>query len=246
MDPMAELQNVITPITATELASALDAAWVALFGSSPSRNTLLVLLAQSAHETGKWASIHCFNIGNVKSVEGDGRDYTYFRCREKKPTGETVWLEPKHPGTRFRAYRTLAEAAIDHLSFLRGMKRYAAAWEALVEGKPREFVSALKAGGYFTDGEDIYARAVGRFFAEFNGALPILVPELEVDDALAKRAQGLVALSLHELGDQFVKRAAPAPSAPPAPVAALELEDEEPEPVSDTERPPPADEEPIG
>ena len=202
---MAEhLPNVITPITAAELASALVAAWRSLFAVMPARGSILVLMAQSAHETGKWKKgLHCFNIGNVKSRVDDGRDWTMFRVRERE-NGKDVYYDPPHPATRFRAFRTLAEGAIDHLGFLRGSKRYADAWGEIENGAPHGFAEALKAGGYYTDPVEVYARALGLFFAEFSRTLPAVLEPPPIDEAGAMRAQGLVTLSLRDLAGKFV------------------------------------------
>jgi hypothetical protein len=214
---MAEqLPNVINQITAPELASALVNAWRKLFDTAPARATVLLLLAQSAHETGKWKKgLHCWNIGNIKSREGDGRDWTMFRCREVIG-GKTVWFDPPHPATRFRAFRTLAEGAIDHLAFLRGSKRYADAWKAVERGAPTAFAQTLKAGGYYTDPVEVYSRALNSFFKEFDRTLPAELEPPAIDDETAARAKALVALSLQDLGAQFVGRQLPPPEEPNA------------------------------
>jgi hypothetical protein len=217
-----QLPNLVTPLALPELAVAFNAAWRALFGVSPSRNTVLTLLAQTAHQTGQWSTVHAFNIAAISSEEGDGRDFTFHRCRKMQPNGASVWVEPPAKGTRFRAYRTLLEGAIDHLAFLR--KNYAAAWSPLVEGKPRAFVAALKGSGYFPEGEATYARSVGVLFGAYNARLPLLVPELELD-ALSERVQRLVAMTLHDLE--------------PAAVPLLELVDDLEPVVHDTEPAPP-------
>jgi hypothetical protein len=197
---MAEfIPHALTPITPAAFASALVAGWRTFFGGEAPRRAIVLLMAQSAHETAAWKYVHNFNIGNIKAVEGDGYDWTMFRCREKKANGEDVWLDPPDPGTRFRAFRTLTEGAIDHLAFLYGRARYAAAWAALKSGDPLTFASALRAAGYYTDPVEVYAGAVARYARQFSASLP---PELEsnpVDEDTARRAQGLVALSLAAL-----------------------------------------------
>jgi len=196
---MAEfIPHAITPITSAGFASALVAGWRTFFGGEAPRPAIVLLMAQSAHETAAWKYVHNFNIGNIKAVEGDGYDWTMFRCREKV-NGEDVFYEPPDPRTRFRAFRTLAEGAIDHLAFLYGRVRYAKAWAELKSGDPLKFASALHAAGYYTDPIEVYASAVSRYARQFSAALP---PELEsnsVDDDTARRAQGLVALSLAAL-----------------------------------------------
>jgi hypothetical protein len=212
---MAEhLPNVTNQITAAELASALLHAWRELFGSTPARTSILLIVAQSAHETGRWAKgLHCFNIGNIKCSEGDGRDFTMFRCREVIG-GKNVYFDPPHPATRFRAFRTLAEGAIDHLAFLRGSKRYGAAWKAVERGAPTAFAQTLKDGGYYTDPVEVYAKALNAFVKEFDRTLPAELEPPVIDAEAAARAQGLVALSLRELGGEFVTGTTEAPPDP--------------------------------
>jgi hypothetical protein len=193
---MAEfIPHAITPITPAAFASALVAAWRTYFGGEAPRQAVVLLMAQSAHETAAWKYVHNFNIGNIKAVEGDGYDWTMFRCREKKD-GKDVWLDPPDPGTRFRAFRTLAEGAIDHLAFLYGRARYAPAWAELKSGDPWKFATALRAAGYYTDPVEVYAGAVARYARQFGASLPAELEAHPVDEETARRAQGLVALSL--------------------------------------------------
>ena len=211
---MAELPALRTMFTAAELAAALTEGWRTLFGAAPSRNAILVLMAQSAHETGQWGKVICFNIGNVKSVEGDGYDHTFFRTREKE-NGRDLVYEPPHPATRFRAFRSLADGVIDHLAFLYGKRRYAAAWEALKTGDPTKFAKALKEGGYYTDPVEVYARGLERYFAKFDSSVPLELEPLVIDEETARRTQGLVADSLRKMAGEFVTgETDPAP--PPA------------------------------
>jgi hypothetical protein len=197
---MAEfIPHAITPITPAAFASALVAGWRTFFGGDAPRQAIVLLMAQSAHETAEWKFVHNFNIGNVKAIEGDGYDWTMFRCREKDKDGKDVWLDPPDPGTRFRAFRTLTEGAIDHLAFLYGRERYARVWAELKSGNPLKFAIALRVAGYYTDPVKVYAGGLERYARKFGASLP---PELEshpVDEDTARRAQGLVALSLAAL-----------------------------------------------
>lgn len=197
---MAEfIQHAITPITPDAFASALVAGWRTFFGGDAPRQAIVLLMAQSAHETGEWKYVHNFNIGNVKAVEGDGYDWTMFRCREKDKDGKDVWLDPPDPGTRFRAFRSLTEGAIDHLAFLYGRPRYAKAWAELATGNPYKFAAALRVAGYYTDSVKVYAGGLERYARQFGASLPAELEAHPVDEDTARRAQGLVALSLAAL-----------------------------------------------
>ncbi len=191
---MAErLPDTITTPTTEAMFSAMGSAYLKCMGGPPTKEKVCLLLAQSAFETGWWKYMHCFNIGNVKSVEGDGRDYTYFRCWELVPqtsvkalqahpkyghlvTQESVdqygrakiWLAPDHPGCRFRAYRSLDLGIFDHFGKL--LDRYTDedplkdAWAYVVKAEPIGFVRALKAKGYFTGDLQIYTKQVTDIF----------------------------------------------------------------------------------
>lgn len=186
------LPNVLTTVTQEQMLQALGQAWVQLRHEAPTQGQLCLLTAQSAFETGWWKFMHCFNIGNVKSREGDGCDFTYFACWEMySPSQATsammgqgdlvsiegnqnaegkvkVWFKPDHPVCRFRAYETLELAATDFLSKL--MRRFSDAvpekdaWGAAVAEDPVAFCHALKLKGYYTGSEEIYTRQVKSIF----------------------------------------------------------------------------------
>jgi hypothetical protein len=64
----------------------LQKVWPRLFSdpSVPNSDTLFVLLAQWSIETGGGASMHCWNVGNIKGRigGGDGHSWTLFTCNE--------------------------------------------------------------------------------------------------------------------------------------------------------------------
>lgn len=80
-----------------------------------------------------------------------------------------VQFWPDHPAARFRAFRTLDDGMHDHLNFLRGQARFAAALAAAAAGDTAGFVRGLKAGGYFTADEAAYR-------ATLDGVLKMLGP----------------------------------------------------------------------
>src|SRR6185503_3816069 len=139
MSAPIELPDVKTLIVPLDAADALVLAWRELFGETPKLSSVFVLLAQEALETGWWKACHCFNLGNAKSREGDGHDWTFFECGEslsralaERIVAESgglvtikryydggksaeIKIKPKHPYCRFRAFRTLREGMIDYL-----------------------------------------------------------------------------------------------------------------------------------
>lgn len=185
-----------TPATASEMFEALKSAWSFAFPEEiPKRESLLVLLAQWAIETGRGKSMWNYNIGNIKSVEGDGHDYVFRACDEHLPIARAkemvaygaglvkiawehpdqglaaVIISPDHPGCRFRAFGSLAEGAVDYLLFLH--RRFSSSWIAVEAGDPGLFAHLLKVHGYYTGPEDNghgggYAPNLRYLFREFS------------------------------------------------------------------------------
>lgn len=164
------LPDVITPLTARDVLWAFRVAFEEITGLTPSRDSLALLTAQSALETGRWKSIHCFNLGNVKASDTYEGYYTTFRCSEVID-GKTVYFDPPHPQTRFRAFTNLEAGARDHLEFLAKRARYSSAWKELLRGDPETYVHAVKLAGYFTANEASYQAAVSSLFREYSRLL---------------------------------------------------------------------------
>ena len=180
-----ELPDKKTPAPKEEVIKALWQAWEDYFHEIPKRESIWILTSQWALETGWGKSMHCFNYGNVKSREGDGFDYCYFACNEilKKATAEKyqasspqtakitryrsdgtaiIWFYPKHPGCRFRAFETIREGAIDHLSLIH--KRFSRSWPAVLAGDPALYAHMLKLQGYYTADEASYTKTLVSVF----------------------------------------------------------------------------------
>lgn len=180
-----------TPVTALEMYRALKTAWLGcedLVMIPPKRESLLVLMAQWAIETGRGEKMMNFNIGNFKSVPGDGRDFTYFTTSEQVSIGAAhaalatglatiswekadqglalVVFHPKSPVTRFRAYDTLEHGATDYVQSLH--HRFSQAWIAVESGDPRVFAHLLKVQGYYTASEKDYADALAARYLEYG------------------------------------------------------------------------------
>lgn len=85
---------VKTPATAEEVYNALRQVWIERIGSEPKRESLLVLCAQWAFETGRGRSMWNWNLGNQKGRPGgsDGRSWTFFACNEILSASETTRL----------------------------------------------------------------------------------------------------------------------------------------------------------
>ncbi len=160
----------LTPCSPAEVARAFREALEAVTGRTPSNAHLAVLVAQSALESGRWRSMHCWNFGNVKASSTYEWLYCQFRCNEVIG-GKVQWFDPPHPQCNFRAFTDIEAGALDHIRFLSQSKRYAGAWEAAAKGDPAALVHALKAAGYFTADEAPYVKAVSSLWREYMALL---------------------------------------------------------------------------
>ena len=145
-----------TSLSGEEARSALERAWTARFGEQPSRETMGVLVAQWAHETGRGGSMYNFNFGGIKGVGPSGLSVVQ-RTREGSGASERVIHD------RFRAYRSADEGAADYIGLLE--RRYGAALQGAKEGDPAAFVRGLKSRGYFTGDAGAYSRSVAKLSA---------------------------------------------------------------------------------
>ena len=125
------LPDLLTPCTARDVMWALRVAHERVTGLTPSRDTLALATAQSALETGRWKSIHRYNLGNIKASSTYEGYYCQFRCNEVIG-GKLEWFDPPHPQTNFRAFLNLEDGATDHVEFLSKRPRYASAWAELL------------------------------------------------------------------------------------------------------------------
>lgn len=221
------LQAKKTPVTKEQLIEALWKAWLTLFEGPPKRESIWILLAQSALETGHWKSMFAFNLGNVKSRDGDGYDYTYFACNEildrkyaeslalKSPgtakitkhreDGKVImWFYPDHPGCRFRAFSTLLEGAIDHIAIVH--KRFSKSWPAVLAGDPAQYSHMLRKQGYYTADESSYTKTLVSLY-ETMKKVPFDYDSLPVvSESQSERIMNLVGLTLNQCLEELPDR----------------------------------------
>jgi hypothetical protein len=146
-----------TPLTGGEAAEAIESAWTHVMGTPPSKDTLAVLTAQWAHETGRGKSMLNFNFGGIKGTGPSGLSAAYG-------TKEGWGASEVHITDRFRAYRSAEEGAKDYVNLL--ANKFPKAIEAAKAGDPQAFVKALKERGYFTGNEAAYAHNVASLSAQ--------------------------------------------------------------------------------
>ena len=144
---MAQLTATRTPTTAQTLAATLRAIWSSVVGGAPTDDAITTLVTQSALETGDWASMWNWNVGNIA---GTGGDYVQLKAY-------TGVYRP------YRAYPDLTSGTTAYLQLLHS--RYAAALASAMDGDLDGFASNLKAQGYYEEDEGVYLSALQSRYA---------------------------------------------------------------------------------
>lgn len=187
-----------TPATPEEVYAALGKVWQDKFGQPAKRESLLVLLAQWAFETGRGKAMWNFNLGNQKGKPdgSDGRSWTFFACNELLPTKHANALFAKAgprrdggPGNNVAITAVKEDTATvwfypDHpaccfrayrtleegaVDYLNLLhKRFALAWPAVIAGDPAQFSKLLKQARYYTAEESHYTKSLTSIFLEFG------------------------------------------------------------------------------
>lgn len=147
-------------------------------GVPPRRAAIELKLAHIKLETGL-RHCHCWNLGNLKWKQG--QCWTFFSCGEEieesalekvqslSPGKVTVkgrymrggkawlslWIEAKHPWTRFAAFETLLDGVDAQLDYLR-KPSHQDVLAALQTGDAKAYVQALYHDGYFTADPNLY------------------------------------------------------------------------------------------
>lgn len=221
-----ELSDQITPATKEDVITALWKAWMVYFNSVPKKESVWVVASQWALETGYGNAMHCYNMGNVKSRDGDGFDFCYFACNEILPQSLAnklqssdpghakitsvhndgnciIWFYPKHSACRFRAFSSLMEGAVNYVTLLH--KRFDKAWEGVEKGDPGLFSHLLKMQGYYTADEVLYTKNMISVYNKFvqlafdYDSLPIMT------DSEKENISNLVALTTQGMVDEIIK-----------------------------------------
>jgi len=161
---------VRTPLTPDQASSLIAGALERQTGEAPSKETVAILTAQWAHETGRGASMFNYNFAGIKGTSPAGLSVSQ-RTREGYGATERTITD------NFRAYRTAEEGADDYVALLQ--RRFPAALDAAKAGDPAGTVRALKQASYFTGDEVAYTRSVTRMAQEFAPeSLDFKTPEL--------------------------------------------------------------------
>lgn len=161
-----------TPHTSEEMIRGFVEGWYKQFGNIPKKESIGVLYAQNALETGGTASMWNENIGNVKfapskNPDNDtGKEYMMLTNVWEIIKGEKKYFQPPDPATWFVSYPTLADGIAEHLDYLKN-KRYKAAWVAVEAGDCAQFAHILKMNFYYTASEADYVKGMKGWFNKY-------------------------------------------------------------------------------
>jgi hypothetical protein len=159
-----------TTYTPSQLVNGLVEGWFKLFKTIPKKESIGVLFAQNAIETGLSKSMWNNNIGNIKYISNPTDPPTVKYCMLSNVweivNGKRVVFQPPHPATWFRAFDTLADGVEHHLNFLKS-KRYKVAWSAVESGSVKDFAHLLKVQGYYTAPEADYVKGMNYYFNSY-------------------------------------------------------------------------------
>jgi hypothetical protein len=150
-------------LTTTEAIDAFKKGYTKFMGTEPKRETLALLVAQSALETGWWkAGLHCWNFGNTRCQPDKLEDeeyFTMFKCSEIIK-GKEIFYYPPDPASVFQGFKTCEDGIRHHIKFLTFKDRYRAAWHQIIVGDPEQYVVELFKAGYFTANLELYKKTV--------------------------------------------------------------------------------------
>ena len=160
--------------------------------SGLTRDSLRILLAHWASETGWGSKMMNFNVGNSKSA-GKSGNWTFFRCSEvvdrataekmiaedsrvtlKKDGGGSkveIWINPDHPWSCFQAYASLTDGVRAYLGMMKSS--FPLSWEKLLQGDVGSFVATLKKERYFTATLAAYQKLFDGVLAMVEDRAPI-------------------------------------------------------------------------
>lgn len=164
--------TVRTTYTKSQVVAGFVDGWTKQFGKIPTKESIGVLYAQNALETGGTAAMWNNNIGNVKFVPSanpeNDNDIEYMMLANvwEIVNGQKIIFQPPHQATWFRSFPTLGDGVSQHFNFLKN-HRYKTAWTAVESGNPAAFAHLLKIAGYYTASEADYVRLMNVYFNQY-------------------------------------------------------------------------------
>ncbi|MEZ4301212.1 MAG: hypothetical protein R3B70_40125, partial [Polyangiaceae bacterium] len=203
-------RSVATPVEKADCLASLRNAWVEHFGEPPKEDAVRLLTTQWGLESTWGKHGYCYNLGNVRASSTS--DYMYISGNEII-NGELVWFSGDKPSelAKFRAFRSLAEAAAYFVDFMANRSKVLAVLKGSCD--PMAYCQALKDHFYYTDTLEHYSSVFLKLHADVKDLpvpttkapdYPLLSPDPAGDPSLAASKTPAPA-------------AAPAPAPTPAP-----------------------------
>ncbi len=156
-DPEA-LFAVPTPLSEEQVAGQLAAAWQLVVGEPVQRETLAVLWAHAALETGRGQKMLGYNFAGLKGQAPNGGGRLLWTWEESSRGMQRV-------RRTFRVYSSAEQGARDYVELL--STRHRRARRAAERGSPTDFVAALAESDYFTHDVEEYTRSVTSLMFEY-------------------------------------------------------------------------------
>lgn len=189
------------PASIPEVYAALQKAWEKKLGAPGDKNSVCILLAQWAFETGRGKAMWNFNLGNQKGRPdgSDGRSWTFFACNEILPDKlaqsylakagqrrdggpglDTVITSSSNGNSTVWFYPNHVACCFRAYDTLQEgaddyfdliYKRFASCWPAVVAGDPAQFSHLLKKARYYTADESHYTRSLVSIYLEMKSKI---------------------------------------------------------------------------
>ena len=165
---LVKVETKQTTYTEFDFVKATIEAWQEMYKETPKKETVYILLAQTAHETAFGKACWNWNLFNVKAkdVVGSTIEYVALNGVWEIVNGKKVILTPENPGSWFRAFPSLKEGIKHHFKFLNN-SRYSSAFAACKAGNLEDFCNKLHDAGYYTDSVKNYFGGTSRYYKQF-------------------------------------------------------------------------------
>lgn len=168
--PAKLVPTVRTTYTQSQMIKAFVEAWKELYNKVPKKESIGVIWAQNALETGLTKAMWNNNVGNVKyflnASDTESIQYCMLSNVWEMINGKKVTFQPPNPATWFRSFENLEKGVVFHFNFLKN-NRYKDAWTAVESGDPALFAHLLKVKGYYTAAESDYVKAMKYYYNSY-------------------------------------------------------------------------------
>jgi hypothetical protein len=157
--PAPRVKRVATPVSSTDMSRALINAWIKLFGNTPTKEQIAVVMAQNDLETGHRKSMNNYNVGNL-TTSGFGTMPYFDDLETSEQVSPGVW---EKANLKYRAYPDLDSGVLDYLKLI-GKRP---AFKYALQGDPEAFSKSLKMSKYYTGDEEPYTKSLVQLHAKY-------------------------------------------------------------------------------